>query len=505
MQTRPPRFVIVGGGTAGWLAALMIRDAARRAAMPIHLTVVESSRIPTIGVGEGTTAVFRMMLRHFGFDEAEFLRATGATIKFGIRHRDWRTTGHTYDGPIDDPHQVLGDTNGSWLDIHQVAAGRSVAETHLFAALLDREKSPYARKPDGSLVAAGPFHHAYHFDQALVGQYLRTKARDIAVVDAEVRGCRMEEDGIAALITDNAGEIEGDFFIDCSGFRRVLIERQMGATWTSFADVLPVNRAMPFWLEIREDDEIPPYTLAWAQGSGWMWTIPTRYRLGCGYVYDDSFIGPDEARAEIEAALGRSIEPRADLRFETGRLTSPWIGNCLALGLASSFLEPLEATSIHGTIVQLMIFTHFHLKSPAAMTEADRRSYNAAVARQVDDFSDFINLHYVSEREDTPFWRAMRHERIGLTTRERLHRWRSKMPSAADFAEFPGRFPHIQQQLHYPVLDGLGLLSRKIARAEMAARPRLSAHARATARSLIAEYRHAAGRTLGHRAFLESL
>lgn len=175
----PEHFVVVGGGTAGWLAALMIQDAASRAGMQLKLTIIESSKIPTIGVGEGTTAVFRQMLQHSGFDEAEFLKKTRATIKFGIRHRDWRRRGHHYEGPIDDPHQVTDDPNGSWLDIYQASAGKPVATTHLFTHLLKGQRSPFARKQDSSLLPVGPFHYAYHVDQAEVGRYLRSKANGI--------------------------------------------------------------------------------------------------------------------------------------------------------------------------------------------------------------------------------------------------------------------------------------------------------------------------------------
>ena len=499
--------VIVGGGTAGWLAAFMLQDAGRRANLAVELTVVESSKIPTIGVGEGTTAVFRQMLQHFGLDEVEFLRETEATIKFGIRHRGWRRKGHQYDGPIDDPHWVVSaaaDGPQSFLDIYAVAAGLPVAQAHLFGYLLDQHKSPYARKADGGLIPLGPFHHAFHFDQALAGRWLRKKSKGVEVIDAQVTGARRsaENGDIEALRTDSGTEISGDFFIDCTGFRRSLIAREMGARWVSYADRLPVNRAMPFWVDLKADEEIPPYTLASACDAGWLWSIPTQTRYGCGYVYSDAFHTPESAQAEIETTLGHKIQPRNDLRFDVGRLDRAWIGNCLALGLASSFLEPLEATSIHGTIVQLMVFTQFHLTTRGV---EDREAYNTFVARQVDDFRDFINLHYVSERDDTPFWRHVKADCIGRETRERLALWQSKMPEYADFRPLPGRFAHVEQQLHYPVLDGLGLLSQQRAREHMDARPALRRQAKAAVAGLTAEYRVAAPRALGHREFLSSL
>jgi len=503
-EATPRRFVIVGGGTAGWLAALMLQDAIVRQKLHAKVTVVESSKIPTIGVGEGTTAVFRQMLKHFGFDEFEFLRETQATIKFGIRHKDWRRVGHHYDGPIDDPHLVVEPSGGkpqSYIDIFSCAAGRRLADTHLFSYLLDQQKAPFARKADGGLVSMGPYHHAYHFDQALAGQYLKRKSKGVEIIDAQVSGAKRDAvtGDITALVTD-AGEIAGDFFIDCSGFRRALISGVMGGTWVSYGDHLPLNRAMPFWLDIKEGDELTPFTTAWAQSAGWMWMIPTQQRIGCGYVYSDQFTTPDEAKSEIETVLGRKIEPRNDIKIDAGRQREAWIGNCLAIGLASSFLEPLEATSIHGTVVQMMVFTTFHLKALD-----NSKAYNDFAAGQVDDFRDFINLHYVSERRDTPFWRAVAMDYISPATRARLELWRSKMPGHEDFKPLPGGFAHTEQQLYYPVLDGLGLLSREVAQEFMEEHADLKRKGKGAADSLTAEYRAAAPRALGHRVFLQSL
>ncbi len=499
------RYVIVGGGTAGWLAALMLQDAAKRQKLDATITVVESSKIPTIGVGEGTTAVFRQLLKHLGLDEFEFLHQTEATIKFGIRHKDWKAVGHQYDGPIDDPHLVLETQGGvpqSYIDIFSVAAGRKVSDTHLFGYLLDQNKSPFARKTNGDLIAMSPYHHAYHFDQALAGKWLRKKSKGVVTVDAQVMGVeRSSETGdITKLLTD--GEpVEGEFFFDCTGFRKSLIGKELGGEWVSYRDQLPVNRAMPFWIDLKEGEEIPPYTLAWAQNSGWLWSIPTQTRFGCGYVYSDAFLNPEQAQAEIEKTLGHKIEPRNDLRFDVGRQKDAWINNCLSLGLSSSFLEPLEATSIHGTVVQMMVFTNFHMNRVVQ----DRETYNAFVSRQVDDFRDFINLHYVTTRRDTPFWKHVAEHCIGNPTKDRLAAWQNKMPDYSDFTPLPGRFAHTEQQLHYPVLDGLGLLNRDVAQKQMEAMPELKKKAKAAADSLTREYRAAAPQALGHAAFLRSL
>jgi 2-polyprenyl-6-methoxyphenol hydroxylase-like FAD-dependent oxidoreductase len=501
MRGWPERVVIVGGGTAGWLAALMLGDAAARARAPCTVTVIESSKIGTIGVGEGTTAVFRQMLQHLRIDEFAFLRETDATIKYGIRHRDWRRVGHAYDGPIDDPHLVAGgDRRSTFLDAYQIAHGRPVGETHLFQHLMERRRGPFGQR-GGRRVPLGPFHHAYHFDQAQVGAFLRRQARGVTVIDDQVTAVRRDgESGvIAAVRLESGGEVAGDLFLDCTGFRRRLIG-EMGGAWVSFADVLPVNRAMPFWIDLAPGEEIDPFTLARARGAGWMWKIPTSRRYGCGYVYSDAHTTPEAAKAEIEAALGHPIEPRNDIRIDAGRQAKAWIGNCVALGLSSSFLEPLEATSIHGTVVQLMLLTT--LLAKPSVRNPDR--YNVAVARQVDDFRDFIRLHYVSERRDTPFWRDVAGAQPQVLT-DRLALWARKTPGPEDFQPFPMGLPHVGHHLHMPVVDGLGLVTPAVAKSDLAAKPKLRAHARKTAGELIREYRIAAGKAEGHRHLLESL
>lgn len=229
-----------------------------------------------------------------------------------------------------------------------------------------------------------------------------------------------------------------------------------------------------------------------------MWQIPTQGRWGMGYVYSDAHTTPEEAKREVEAALGHEIQPRNDIRINAGRQKDAWIGNCVALGLSSSFLEPLEATSIHGTIVQLMLLSGW-LGEPAG---PDR--YNATVARQVDDFRDFIRLHYVSERRDSAFWRDVAATHPSAVT-DRVALWQTRLPEPQDFDPFPLNLPHLQGQLYTPVLDGLGLLNQMAARAAMDITPSLRNKARATHGALRAEYAKAAEQCEPHRAWLQSL
>tara|TARA_R110002020_G_scaffold19053_40_gene66246 strand:- start:228 stop:1766 length:1539 start_codon:yes stop_codon:yes gene_type:complete len=505
---RQSHYVVVGGGTAGWIAAFVLQDAARRKGLNIAISVIEPSSIATVGVGEATTAAFRVLLRHFGIDELEFFRKTEATFKLGIRHEDWRRKGFSYYGPIDDPHQVIQAPPGApsdYLNVYAIAAGRPITDMHLFGPLLEQKKAPYARKADGSLIPLGPFHHAYHFDQAKVGRFFASKSEGVEIVDAVVSGVeRHPESGdVTALQLDNGQRLAGDFFIDATGFRKQLIVKEMAADWVSYAHELPVNRALPFWLDIAPGEEIANYTRAWAQDSGWMWQIPTQTRYGCGYVYSDEFSTPEQAKAEVERVLGREIEVRSDIRFSIGRLEHAWVGNVVAVGLSSSFLEPLESTSIHGTIVQMMLFADRHLKHPGEMTPAERADYNGRVGRQVDDFRTFVNTHYMVERDDTPFWREVAANRIHPEAKAQLARWQSQMPRHEQFADSLFGLPHIQTQLYYPVLAGLGLLSQDLARQEMDKDPKLRQFARQAYEGLVKEYRAAADQALGHAAFLE--
>ncbi len=506
----PFHFAVVGGGTAGWLTALILQSYARHENLNLRVTVIESSRIPTIGVGEGTTSVFLEVLFRLRIDVLEFIRETGATIKYGIRHENWRHLGHSYDGPIDDFAAAFGARHGiegSWFNAYLVSLGKSATEISLFNCLMAKNKSPFAATRNGGIIPVNDSYFALHFDQARVGRFLRGKAEGIATIDAKVES--VERDGgsndISRLILDNGDAVAVDFVFDCTGFRRSLICGECGGSWKSYSKNLPVNRAMPFWLEHDADRDISPFTTANALGSGWLWTIPTQERLGCGYVYSDAFISPDQARAEVESKLGRPIEPRADIKIESGRLERAWIDNCLAIGLSQCFFEPLEATSIHGSIVQLMMFTTFHLESVIRREGGNPDVYNETVAKQANDFCDFISLHYISTRDDTEFWRHVASDCIRELVKLRLEHWEGGLPRDRDFVGMPGGFAHVGRTLYVPVLDGLGLLDPSVARKEIADRPKMRAAARRAAERYGRTFRIAAAKAIGHREFLRSV
>ncbi len=512
MEPAARHIAVVGGGTAGWLAALVLRrnfpDSTKS---PLRISVVGSPNIPTVGVGEGSTSVFRHVLMDLGIDEEEFLRETGATIKFGIKHDGWRADKGTYYGPIDDPSALVPPPDGShrpWLQTAQLASGKPVADIHLFTWLMQRKKSPFFRNAGGSMHPVSPFHHAYHFDQARLGRFLATKAKGIDHILAEVQGIdRNGENGqITHLLLQDAEALPVDLVIDCTGFRRAIIG-QLGARWHSYSDFLPLNKAMPFWLDHSANDEIAPYTLAKAMDAGWMWQIPTQDRIGCGYVFSDAHISPDEATRELQSIISNKVESRGLITIDPGRLESTWIKNCIAVGLAQSFLEPLEATSIHGTLVQLLILCRLDLSKLVgnSATEKIRENYSHTVASQVDDFAQFIHLHYAGGRQDTAFWKSVAPKGPTDQGRKKLAIWQSEPIDRTHFSAFPADLPHVQEQLYLPVMDGLSLLPRAASKKALAGDAGIRSAARKTISELVPEFRKASTKAIGHREYLEAI
>ena len=462
--------VILGGGTAGWLAAYILSDFFNSNKLDGKVKIIESSKIPTIGVGEGTTSIFYEFLKKYKLDEADFLKETKATLKFGIVHKDWKELGNTYYGPIDDP-QLIAPKNKpetfEYLKAYAIAAGRPVSEIHLHTLLMQNKKVPYTYK-NNNLELISPFYYAYHFDNSLVANYLKKRSKNIEIIDDIYTSSSQNDDGtIKSLHFESGLELGVDLVIDCSGFKKLIIGDQYKTKWKSYENNLPVNRAMPFFLDINEENYIN-YTLAWAQKFGWMWQIPTQERVGAGYVYCDQFISPDQAQEEIEKVLGHKIEPRRDIKFNSGRLEKYWVKNCLAIGLSSGFLEPLEATSIHSTLVQLILFASEYLKKEMNFNDDKQISdFNNRIARQFDDFKTFLNMHYVSKRRDSKFWNYVNDECISEETKNLISLWQKELPSLQHFDDYLSGLPHVQSQLYYPVLDGLGLLNKETARDQM--------------------------------------
>jgi tryptophan halogenase len=454
------KIIIVGGGTAGWLAALILL---KTKGSDHTITVIESSNIGIIGAGEGSTGTMTNIIQNitgqYGCNEQEFISMCDVTPKLGIEHKNWTGDGSSYIAPIDGAW-----TSNSPLDFMFLHTLDKFGTTgiHLNSdngILIENNKDTFQLKD-------GPA--AYHFDAHKVGKYFKKICGErVRHIDSEVKNVNLDEQGfIKSLDLSNEQQLEGDFFIDATGFSRVLMKK-LNVGWHSYKNNLPVDRAMPFLLDYEDNEVIKPVTVAWAQKNGWMWQIPTLNRRGCGYVYSSEFTTEDQAHAEIESTLGRKVTPIKFIKFESGRSEKLWEKNCLSVGLAAAFAEPLEATSIHTTIVQLESFAQKCLL-PNKQGTCDPNTveeYNKKHTFMYDLLKDFLVLHYQGGRKDSEFWKyissgatltAHSEAMIGLCN----HR----VPNSSMFPGIPGA---AGWPLWSYVLAGTGKLTPAVARKEL--------------------------------------
>jgi tryptophan halogenase len=394
---------IVGGGTAGWMAACLLNQTLRGTGCAI--TLIESPDIGTVGVGEATIPPIFDFLRLIEVDLDAFIPAAQATFKLGIKFEDWGRIGEAYWHPFG-TFGVSIDRRPFQHVFHKARAeglDPRVPQFSLAAALGEagRLAHPDPRAP-GPLAG---LRQALHFDAALVARFLRGHAerRGVKRLEREVAAAVLREEGfIDALALKGGGELKADLYIDCSGFRGLLIEQALGAGYEDWTRWLPCDRA----LAAPSAHAAPPapHTLAAAQSAGWRWKIPLQHRAGNGYVYSSAFIDDGAAQDELLAAIGEPLAEPRKLSFTAGRRKTMWSRNCVALGLASGFLEPLESTSIHLVCSGLYkLLDHFPDRDFAPVNIA---AYNRALADEYETYRDFILLHYcVTGRDDTPFWR----------------------------------------------------------------------------------------------------
>ena len=417
---------IVGGGTAGWMAAAALKRSLGPHAV---ITLVESAEIGIIGVGEATIPAIRQFNEMIGLPEAPFMKATQATFKLGIEFVNWGKVGGRYFHPFGafGPAAELGNFHQIYLRLK--AAGADIGELADYsmltrAAHLGRMAAT-SRDPRSPLLN---FHSAYHFDAVLYARHLRGFCEQLGVqrVEGEVVDVRLRPtDGfVDSLKLKDGREITADLYIDCTGFRGLLIEGALKAGYEDWSHWLPVNRAVA--APCAKVGPVAPYTTSTAQDAGWIWRIPLQHRTGNGYVYCSDHISDDEAAAKLVAQLDGKLlaEPRF-LRFVTGRRKTYWDRNVVALGLASGFIEPLESTSIHMSHAAInRLIAHFPDRNFAP---ANIAAYNARVGEEVTKIRDFVILHYhATQRDDTPFWRHVKSMPIPDELAERVEVFRER-------------------------------------------------------------------------------
>jgi tryptophan 7-halogenase len=396
--------VIVGGGSAGSMTAAALSDAVGQTCA---ITLIESEAIGTVGVGEATIPPIRHFNRRLGIDEATFVRETQGSFKLGIEFVDWGRQGHSYFHPFGQYGAEFDQVPFYHHWMRESLDGRVEGPIDDFSMCWAMARAGKFSHPstDRRLIQS-TFDYAYHFDAGLYAAFLRRFAESRGVTRMEGRvvdvALRSEDGFIDHVTLENGTQVAGEFFIDCSGFRGLLIEDALAAGYDNWQHWLPCDRAVAVPCEKAA---FTPYTRSTAKAAGWQWRIPLQHRTGNGYVHCSEFISEDEASAELLATLdGEPLASPRTLRFVTGKRREFWKRNCVAIGLSAGFMEPLESTSLH--LIQYGILRLIALLPDAAMSPLLAREYNAQTAIEYERIRDFLILHYkASTRDDSALWR----------------------------------------------------------------------------------------------------
>jgi len=406
------RVVIAGGGTAGWTVAAAL---VKQLGALLEITLVESDAIGTVGVGESTIPTAKRFHELLGVPERDFVRATQASFKLGIAFENWAREGDRYFhsfGQIG-PSTWMADFQHMWLEAREKGVAGELGDYCL--ELQAAEAGKFATGPESRL------NYAYHLDATAYGQFLRGFAEPLGVRRVEGKIARVRQSAqsgfIEALELESGEAVEGDLFIDCTGFRALLIEGALATGYEDWSHWLPTDSALAVQTEAAGPAR--PYTRAIAHQAGWQWQIPLQQRVGNGLVYCSKFLSDDEAQAMLADRLDAAMitEPRL-IRFRAGARREAWKQNCVAIGLSSGFVEPLESTSIH--LIMIAVTRLMQLFPFGGVTEAVALRYNDISRRELEGIRDFIILHYHLNEREEPFWQQCRSMEIPASLAERI-------------------------------------------------------------------------------------
>ena len=399
------KFVVVGGGSAGWMTAIYLKNYFPE----VNVTVIASSEFGILGAGETVAPDMFDYLIEMGISLYDFVTETDSTIKNLGKFTNWNGIGTSYVSPVGQnsySYHAVGNmfTGRSMYELEQIAKGENLDSLHLSAILTNQGKVPFRSVSETSAVDVG-----IHMNANKAATFLKKVAlvRDIHYVDAKVADLEANEVGdLTNIILEGGSKVPCDFVFDCSGFRRLILGKFYKTPWVSYKKHLPVNTAIPFF-EPHEGKNIRTYTEAIAMKNGWMWKTPVRDRFGYGYVFDNEFINEEQALQEINEYMGYEVESPVTFRFEPGAFEKTWVNNCIGLGMAAGFVEPLEGTAIFSTIVALRYF----VERIAYITLGDKKvadRYYDIINTVTRSFLEFIQFHYITKRNDSEFWRTFR-------------------------------------------------------------------------------------------------
>lgn len=412
--------VIVGGGTAGWMCASALASLAGEKICKI--TLVESDEIGSVGVGEATLPHMKDFNDRIGINEADVMQQTQATMKLGIQFVDWGKIGNSYIHPFGKHGELIGgaEFHQQWARLKQKNNIKNIdAYSYAIQSSL-QNKFQFPDKDQKNI--SSTFSYAYHFDASLYAKYLRrfSEKKQVQRIEGKISSVTSNSVNghIESVILENGKQINGDFFIDCSGFKSLLLANHLKSSFDDWSKWLVCDRAFAVPSNVIAD--LPPYTQSRAKKAGWQWKIPLQHRTGNGYVFCSQYISDDEAAASLLADISGNAQAEPGLlKFKAGRYRQTWIKNCLAVGLSSGFLEPLESTSIY--LIQIAILNFIKLLPGKIPNEALIREYNRLIDFEYERIRDFLILHYhLNERDDSELWRYCRHMDIPESLKEKI-------------------------------------------------------------------------------------
>lgn len=437
---------IVGGGTAGFVAALILKARFTEC----NIDVIRSSKIGIIGVGEGSTEHWNEFMKYIGVSWRSVIKQCDATFKCGIMFKGWgakdylHSTNADFETKTGQYHYIYG------MKIAEGADQKSITPQLVWKNQLDK----------AFLEETDPPFNQFHFNTNKLNSFLTevAKLKGIRVIDDEIVDVLLDDTGNISRLVGRNGTYDYDFYIDSTGFKRLLIGK-LGAQWNSYSKFLKMNSAIVFPTPAEEERDI--WTTARAMKYGWMFKIPVYDRNGNGYIFDRNYISADEAKQEVELLLGKKIEIGKHIEFDPGALDKVWIKNCCAVGLSASFVEPLEASSIGTSIQQTFLLMH---RLPNYDNDTID-SYNKDVSDILDNIRDFVILHYKTNRSDTDFWKDIRELAIPKSLGRNLKKWRKNLPIEEDFSGVT-KYILFRETNYTHILMGLDLFDQAAIREE---------------------------------------
>jgi tryptophan halogenase len=432
---------IIGSGTAGFVTALILKTR-----FPdIKIDIVSSSKIGIIGVGEGSTEHWNEFLKYIGISWRAVIKNCDSTFKAGIMFKGWADKDYLHSTNPD-----FEPKTGQYMYVYgnRIAAGdleKSLTPGLVWKNLIDNrfleDKDP-------------PFNQ-FHFNTHKLNSFLHevAKLKNINIIDDEIVDVILNKNGEIGSVKSEGNSYEYDFYIDCTGFKRLLISK-LGGKWQSYSKYLKMKSAIVFPTE--DNTEYNIYTTAQAMDYGWMFTIPVWGRNGNGYIFDSDYISADQAKIEVEKFLGREITVGKQINFDPGAINKSWIKNCVAVGLCGNFIEPLEATSIGTSIQQAFLLMH---RLPN-YTQNTADQYNKDVDKIMENIRDFVILHYQTKKENSQFWKDIQKLEIPDSLKTKLARWKNNLPIEEDFSHL-SKYILFRESNFSQVMHGLGLFDQE--------------------------------------------